>query len=300
MIVKIFKKAFTVLVRAGKVLAKADLLIYSSATAYFSLFAIPAILFILLNLLGLFFGEQLVTGEILIQVKDVFGEETAIELLNVLENLSDLDKSWKFLTAGIVIFFISSTTLFIVLRKTINHIWEIIAKPPNNFLYVLKKRGLALIVIFIGGVLALVSVVTESLVSYLSDYFDELFGMGAAFFVIMNRVLALVLVTIWFASVFKLLPDAKIDWKPVWLGSFITAILFLIGKYILGIIFIGELSEVWGGVSSIILLLLFIFYVSVLIYYGAAFIKVYIEFKKGQLKPEKYAFRYVIKEKKDE
>jgi membrane protein len=295
-LLKIMKKYFKIFYKAWNILSDNDPLVLCSSTSYYAIFAVPSILVIIISILGIIFQPAIISGELFSQMEGIFGTETTEQMEDVIISMRDLDENWKITVFSIVIFLISSTTLFIVIQKSINRIWQIMPKPHSNILNMLKNRGFALVVIFAGGLLAFVSVLSEILVYFLSDFVDSIFGIGIIAFEIMSTIVSLVVFTIWFALAFKLLPDANIKWKSVWIGAFLTSVLFLAGVRVLQMLFVGRLDDWWGGLSSIVLVLIFIFYFSWLVYYGAAFTRALIESKGNKIKPADYATIFEIKE----
>ncbi|MBA3898986.1 MAG: YihY/virulence factor BrkB family protein [Bacteroidetes bacterium] len=293
---KKIKKFFKTFYKAWNILSDNEPLILCSSTSYFALFAVPAILVIIISILGVIYEPAIISGELFSQLEEVLGAETSEQLEEVIVNMREMDPNWKITTFSIAIFLISSTTLFTVMQKSINRIWEIKPKPQSNILNMLKNRLFALVVIFAGGILAIASVLSEIVVSFLSSFVDSILGIGIIVFELMSRVVSLLIFTLWFALAFKLLPDAKVKWKHVWIGAFLTSILFLVGMIVLQMLFLGRLDDWWGGVSSFVFILIFIFYTSWLVYYGAAFTRAFIESKGKKIEPESYARVFEIKE----
>jgi membrane protein len=281
---------------AGKILSMNEPLILCSATSYYAVFAIPAILLILIYVFGRIINPELIEEELFGQLQEALGEDTAKQMEVVIANMLDIGENWKITVFSIAIFLIASTSLFIVIQKSINRIWEIKAKPKNNYLNKLKDRGFAMIVILAGGVLAFISFLAEFLLRFMSDFVDSLFGIGITTFELLNTILTLFLMAVWYAMVFKLLPDAKIKWKPVIIGAVFTAFLFFIGKIVVEFLFIGRLDDWWGGLTSVVLILIFIFYISFLSYYGASFIRVMVESKGKKIEPADYATTFSVEE----
>lgn len=269
-----------------------------SATAFFTLFALPAIFFILLNILGIVFNPEIVSGQLFKHLANILGPEVASQVESILSFFQNLQRTWKLLIGGSVFFFIVSTTLFIVIEKSINNLWDIMPRPKHELLSILKKRAIALVVIFIGGILTLLSLLVDIIIKIIQEFLpDIIWGIDVIALAIINRVLAFVMVMLWFTLLFKMIPDARIKWKVAWVGALITTILFWIGMAVLNFIIIGELGHIYGPASAVVSLLLFIFYVSLLIYYGAAFTKVFAVFVGMKVKPAKHAafFRITIK-----
>jgi membrane protein len=290
---KLFKKAY-------HDFAENDPLIMGSSTAFFALFSIPAILFIFLILFGLILDEAVIKENIMGPLERTFGADAADQVLTIITAFSDIDNGVKYIIGGIVFFFIVSTTLFLVVRNNINKMWHV--RPKEGYIRksMIVKRLLSVPIFFLGGILVIVSVLADSVLNFLDGYFPDAFAVvDVNLIFIANRVVSVIIAAFWFTMLFKLIPDAKINWKTAGAGGFMTALLFMMGVFVLGRLFIGNLEQVYGPGNAIILMLLFIFYASSLVYYGASFTKAFGEFINNKLVPEKWAEQYEIKSVKE-
>ncbi|REL38161.1 YihY/virulence factor BrkB family protein [Rhodohalobacter sp. SW132] len=273
-----------------------DPLRLSSSTAFFATFSIIPIIILLLTLFGIIFSEQLLTGEFLNALQGMVGEETTEHLSTVLENIQQMQQGiW--LTVGIIIFLMFvATTLFIVVQSSFNQIWKVQPKEDVTYRFIVKNRGISLLIILVTGLLFLTTLFLDLLIGFLGDNILNLIpGINQWLIKLLYIALSLVIFTLWFASMFKFLPDVKLTWKNVWPGSLLTAILFLIGQHIMGLVLVsGNISTIYGASGSLVLLLLFIFYSSFILYFGATFVKNYAVYKDEKIKTTKFAVRYEI------
>lgn len=277
-------------------LQKNDPLRLSSATAFFAMFSLIPLIVLLLQFLGVAFQVQPLKEEIFNTLQGMFGGETANYLANTLANIQGLQEGF-FTTAGILIFLIFIvTTLFSVVHNSFNQILQVRLKDPS-LRFFLKNRGWFLVIIFIGGLLLLATFIVDAVINFAGDHIFYLLNINAAIVFILDMIFSMVLFTIWLAIVYKYLPDVKLPWQPVWMGSFITTILAFIGQFLLGkVLAIGNLNNIYGSSASMILVLLFIFYASFLLYYGFCLVKVYAEQNNYDLKSSKHAVQYELKE----
>jgi membrane protein len=297
---KKLKEIFSLFKHAFQDFSRNDPLIMGSSTAFFSLFSIPAILFVLLLLMGFFLDEEFLRHELFSPMEQTFGPDAAAQVITIIEAFMKIGDEGKYIIGGTVFFFIVSTTLFIVLRNNINRIWKIKPRKGAAGKGMIIKRLASVLIIFLGGILVLVTVVAESVIAFVADVLPELNPeINVALVQIANRLVALLMVAVWFTLLFKLMPDAKIKWKTAVAGGVFTAVLFSAGKIIIGFIFIGNLDDVYGAGSAVFLLLLFIFYVSEILYFGASFTKAFAEKTGDNWQPEKWAEKYEIKSAED-
>jgi membrane protein len=160
-------------------------------------------------------------------------------------------------------------------------------------LYTLKQRSKSVGIIFFTGLLFLLSTLSDTIISALDEFIGPaLMNMDALFIVIVSKVVSFAFVTLWFAVLFRFLPDAKIQWSAIFVGAAVTTVLFTAGKYGLETFLINSnINNIFETSTSIVLILLYIFYSSMIIYFGAAFTKVYAEAFEAGIKTRKYATR---------
>jgi membrane protein len=292
------KNYYCIVKDAYLLLQENDPLRLGSSTAFYAIFALPASLLLLLAILGFVVNEEVISSEYFRTLEEAFGRDTAIRIFDILKNLGEISDKWWMIAGSMLVFAISASTLFIVVKSSINQIWNLKPQTERFFIRMFRRRAIALAFIFLGGILSLLSIITDAILSVVVDILPDLFPDLQVFLIqLVNQALAVLILTVWFAFLFKYLPDAKIRWKIVWKGAILTSILFVIGKYVMNLIlFRGELSTVYGATSSIIILLLFIYYASLLIYFGAAFTRSYANYRKIHILPNRYSIRYVIEE----
>lgn len=275
-----------------------DPLRLSSSTAFFATFSIIPIIILFLNLFSTIFSKQLLTGEVFNALEVLIGEEAAGHLSLILRNVQEIQQG-TFVTLGMILFLMFiATTLFIVVQNSFNQIWKVKPKENVSFRFILKNRGMSLLVIFVTGILFLAALLVDVIMGFLGEnVFILLPGVDQWLIRLLNTALSLAVFTLWFATIYKLLPDVLLRWKVVWFGSFLTAVLFLAGQYILGQVLVtGNLNTIYGASASLVLLLLFIFYCSFILYYGACLVKNHAELKSEKLDTTKYAVHYEIRE----
>ncbi|MFN6946244.1 MAG: YihY/virulence factor BrkB family protein [Cytophagaceae bacterium] len=298
MIIAKVKKTFFLLVKSFKELKVNDPIRLSAATAFIASFALAPTIVLLISLINVILDEEMITGELFNYLEEMVGGDTAEEIQNILLNLQDM-KTGGLITIGFLIFFLFvATTLFVVVQNSFNQIWKVKPKSQRRLKFMLKNRAKSLLIILITGLLFLVALLSDILVAFLGDnLLVVLPDIGRYGLRIFNFLLSLGIFTLWFASVYKFLPDVKMRWKPVWVGAVFTSILFSIGQLIMGQFLVqSEIDDVYGASGSLAILFLFIFYSSFILYFGLSFIKDYAEEKGYKIKPKKFAVRYEIRE----
>lgn len=287
---------WTLLKKSFKDFNENDPLRLSSSTAFFATFSIIPIIILLLTLFSTVFSEQLLTGEVFDALEVMLGKETTDHLSTILDNVQKMQQG-TWVTVGIIIFLMFiATTLFIVVQSSFNQMWKVRPKEDVTYRFIIKNRGVSLLIILVTGLLFLVTLLMDITIGFLGEnIFYLLPGINQWLIELLNIALSLGIFTLWFASIYKFLPDVILRWKNVWSGSFLTAVLFLIGQHILGLVLVsGNIDTIYGASGSLVLLLLFIFYSSFILYYGASFVKNYAEYKGEKIKTTKFAVRYEI------
>ncbi|TSE09170.1 YihY/virulence factor BrkB family protein [Aquimarina algiphila] len=263
----------------------------SAAVSYYALFSFPALLIIIIQTTGLFYEKNEIKGKIISEITDVLGKDVAKTIEIMLKNAIDQEQSTLLIIIGIVTLLYGATGMFIALQKSLNTIWGVKPKPKSEILKMVKDRIFSLGLILMIGFLLLTSLVLTTLITATTDWIGQHFPDFIIYVIqIINYVLSIVLTTVLFAMIFKVLPDVKMKWRDVWLGAFVTTILFSIGKSTLGIYF-GTVNpgSTFGAAGSVILILLWVSYSSLILFFGAEFTQV-LALKYGSgIKPSSYA-----------
>lgn len=263
----------------------------SASLAYYTVFSMGPLLIVIIYLCSLFFGREAIEGSIYGQIESFVGSDTAIQLQEIIKNASIGNKGNVAAVIGIITLLLGATTVFAEIQDSINSIWGIKPKPKKGWLKMLVNRLLSFSVIVSLGFLLLVSLGVSSLVEALSKSLANAFpDITVVVFYVINLLLSLAVITTLFAVIFKVLPDAKIKWRDVISGAVVTAVLFMLGK--LGISFYisnSDIGTTYGTAGSLVVLLLWVYYSSIILYFGAEFTKAYaVEFGSA-IHPNHYA-----------
>lgn len=263
----------------------------SGSLAYSTIFSIAPLLIIVIAVSGIFLGQEAVQGKLYGQLEDFLGKDTAATIQSVIKNTSLSGKSYIATIIGVITLLIGSTAVFGEIQSSINAIWGLKAKPKKGLLKMLKNRFLSFSLIISLGFVLLVSLMISSVVDEFSQRLQALYpDIAVWLFYVVNQLLTLGISMFIFAVIFRVLPDAKIRWKDVWLGALLTAILFMVGKFLISV-YISKSSagSVFGPSAAVVVLLIWVYYSSFILYFGAEFTKVYVgRFGQG-IHPNDYA-----------
>jgi membrane protein len=253
-------------------LRKNDPLILAAATAFFATFSISPILVILMNIFGLYFKNEEIREQFVEKLQSLFGRETSQYIEGVVGNFSVGRQDWLVTAGGFIFLLFVATTALKVVKQAINKMWLIQRKHVSRLKYTFKERSIAFLLIVFTGLLVTFSVVLDTTLALLYSYIDELLPTLQFYFIrLLNIFLSIIISTIWFLILFKILPDAKVHWRVAAFGGFVTAMLFSFGKWVLGkLLLYSFIANLFGPSASFVLILLFIFYSSFIFYFGAA------------------------------
>ena len=269
-----------------------------AALAYYTIFGLPPILIIIINAIGWIFGEDAVSGEIYFQIKGLIGSQGALEVQRMVENISQSNELTFATVVGVVTLLLSATGMFISMQNSLNVIWGVKPKPKREYLKMLIDRLLSFAIILSITFLLLVSLVVHALMAKIGKYLLDFFGETAMILIHMfNTVFSLAVVTLLFSTIYKFLPDAKIRWRDVWVGSIVTALLFSLGKWLIGL-YLGNsnIATIYGAAGTVVVILTWVFYSSQILFFGAIFTLIYSRKFGFNIYPSAYAVRVVRQE----
>ncbi|CAM4322219.1 membrane protein [Pedobacter westerhofensis] len=312
-----FIALYHLFVAAGKGFVEDRITKLSAALAYYTIFALTPLIIIIIAAASIFFSHKLNPGtELFSQISGMVGRDAAKQLQGFVENANLTGRSTIGLIIGIVTLIIGSTAIFIEIQDSINIIWKVKAIPKTGWKKMLINRLLSFSLIISMGFLLLVSLVINSVVVAMgsklgyvlnNSKFGEAIPLASdtttLIIYILNNAITIAAVTAVFTTIFKVLPDVDLKWKSAIIGALFTALLFSLGKYLIGIyIEKGNPGSAFGAASSIIVILLWIYYTSIILYFGAEFTQAYAEKYDGGIRPSKYAVHTqitIVEEKVD-
>ena len=286
------QKFFTVLKNASKDWYVKDPFRESSIIAYYAIFSLPGLLVVIISFAGYFFGKEAVNNQVAEQFTSTMGADTARQIQDMIVQASRLRNSVVATIIAIITIIIGATGVFAEFQNALDEVWEVkLDKTKSGIWNVIKVRlfsfGLIVSIAFLLIVSLIISALIAAFGTWLTHYFSDSFLLVLQ---LLNIGLSLSILAVLFALMFKFLPDAKIKWKHVWIGAFVTAILFEIGKFVLSLYF-GKANPAtgYGAAGSIILIMLWVNYSSIIVLFGAEFTHAYAKMFSGKVAPTEIA-----------
>ncbi|UYZ63839.1 YihY/virulence factor BrkB family protein [Hymenobacter weizhouensis] len=286
--------------RAGRELAANDPLRLGAATAFFTTFALPPILIILVQLLGSLYSASAVQGLLLTKLAHLLGAPAAGLVEQILRNVADVQRNRLVTWLGFGFLLFVATTLFGVIQNSLNQLWQVRPRRSSHGRLgkLLKARTRSLGVLLATGLLSLVAFLSDAALVFLADYlrtlgFDATFGY--VLFQVVNQLASLLILAAWFGVTFRNLSSAHVPGRAVLRGALLTAVLIDLGETALGYLLVPRnLGPIYGPASSMVLVLLFVFYSSMIFYFGACFTKAYAHHVGLDIRPKPSAVRYKL------
>ena len=273
-----------------------DPFMQSAVIAYYAIFSIPGLLVMVISISTLFFERDAITGHLFKQISSIMGTETAKQVQDMIISASQTKKSVLATIVGLITVLVGATGVFVELQKALNTIWEVKVKPRKAILIVLRTRLFSFGLILSIGFLLLISLIITTILSALSAW--VLYHWPAILmvvFYILNFIVSFGVVMLLFALMFKILPDAKIQWKHLWLGSMLTAFLFILGKTAIGFYLSkSNPGSAYGAAGSIVIILLWVSYSSMIFFFGAEFTRAYADHISGKVEPTDVAVKTTL------
>ncbi|MEO8168598.1 MAG: YihY/virulence factor BrkB family protein [bacterium] len=266
-----------------------------AALAYFTVFSLSPLLILVIVLSSLGFGQDAARGHLVSQIRGLIGIDGAKFIQTMLENAYESGASIPAAIFGIVTLLLGATGVFVQLRESLNTIW-CVQETSLGIMSYLRARLLSFTMIIGLGFLLLVSLILSALLSAISGYLSSSFAILSSVVSLMDFLISFVGITVLFALIFKFLPDAIVEWADVWIGAAVTSLLFSIGKIAIGF-YLGNsvIGSTFGAASSLVIIMLWAFYSSQIILFGAEFTRIYSERFGTQIRPAHNAVRIVTR-----
>ncbi len=268
----------------------------AAALSFYTVLSLSPLLLIVVSAAGLVWGEDSVRAEILNQMRGLIGPAGADTVRTVLDHTAFSSHTGTSMAIGIVTLLFGATTVFAELQSALNRIWSVetsteTTSRPALLWSLIRTRLLALALIFVVGFLLLVSLVVSAGLAALHEYLARAFHGGALVWEIVNFLVSLAVISFLIAMVYRVLPDVRLGWADVWGGALVTAILFGIGKFLIGL-YLGQTSvaSAYGAAGSLVVLLLWVYYSSVIMFLGAEITAVHARHR-HRVRPAEFAVR---------
>ncbi|MGI4849234.1 MAG: YihY/virulence factor BrkB family protein [Janthinobacterium lividum] len=248
-----------------------------AALAYYTMFSLAPLLLIVISVAGLVFGADAARGEIFLQLKGLMGAEGALAVQGLLESVSKPSEGITGAITGVVLLVVGATTVFGELQDDLDRIWKAPERASGGGIWgLLRARVLSFGMILGIGFLLTVSLVLSAMLAALGKFWGSMFMGWEIVLHIVNLVFSLVFVTVVFAMIYKIMPRVRIAWRDVWIGAAVTAFLFAIGKFLIGM-YIGKsgVTSGFGAAGSVVVVLVWVYYSAQIFLLGAEFTQVY-------------------------
>ncbi len=274
---------------------------HAAALSYYTVFSLAPMIVVVIAVAGYFFGREAVTGEMYHQIKGLIGPEGAKGIQTMVESAYRENQGLLPTIIGSATLLFSATVTFTALQDSLNKIWGIQSDSKKGILAVIINRTLSFAMVLTIGFLLMVSLSVDIVLSVLSHYIQRVLGEYSIYLMqAIQFAVSFSIITVLFAMIFKFLPDMKLRWRHVWKGAVLTAALFTLGKYLIGL-YLGQsnLGSTYGAAASIVILLLWINYSCWIFFVGAQFIYVYARRRGEKIEASNYAIKINFRKKKE-
>lgn len=242
----------------------------AAALSYYSAFSLGPLLIIVIAIAGFFFGEDAARGQIFHELKNLVGPDGAIMIETILKGAANKSAGFFAALVSIVLLVLGSIGVFLELQESLNIIWGVELRPGRGLWLFIRNRLISFSMVVATGFLLMVSLIISSAISLVNTYMGEQFPSLIPMAFIFNNLSSLIVLTVMFAMVYKVLPDVIISWKYVWFGAILTSVLFTLGKYLIGL-YLGSssFSSTYGAAASLVIIFVWIYYSGLILYFGA-------------------------------
>ncbi|XQQ05057.1 MAG: YihY/virulence factor BrkB family protein [Leptolyngbya sp. IPPAS B-1204] len=267
--------------------------LWAAALAYYTMFSLAPLLLIAIAVAGSIFGEEAAQGELVTQIQGLIGREGAEAIQAMIQNTQRTESGGVIATlVGVGTLVFGASGVFGQLQDALNTIWNVKPKPGLGWKSFVRSRFLSFAMVLVIGFLLLVSLILSAVLAGISTFFTNHLQDFAALARLINFAISFGIITLLFASIYKFLPDVRLPWKDLWVGAAVTALLFNIGKYLIGL-YLGSsgVTSTYGAAGSIVIILLWVFYSAQILLIGAEFTQVYARRRGSGLRPSKHAVR---------
>jgi len=268
-----------------------NIMSHSSSIAFYTLFSLPSMLIVIIFVTNLFYFADITGDDIISKLSGYVGRESSDQLKNTIEGAKINDSSWFKTIMSFAILIVSATGLLGALQTAFNAIWRVETKASNGYLKLVWSRVVSLAMLVLIGFLFAASLLIDTLIAALGHKLEESLDNFSSFYaVVFNEIAAFTVLTLLFAALFKILPDVKIKWKNIWVGSIFTSVMFSIGKFAIGF-YLGnsDITSTYGAASSLVIILFWIYYLTIILLIGAEFTKIYTINRGDEIIPKSIA-----------
>ena len=276
-----------------------NMMLHAAGLAFYTIFSLAPLLIIIIAVTGFFFGEQAASGQLSLFIEGAVGEDMASSVESIVSGVAQGGQGTlaTILSTGILLF--AATTVLSQLKESLNIVWNVdkSLKQPVKMFFINRMLALLLIILFSLALIA--TFMISTIVSFLGPFLDDIIPGGFGFYNIINSVFFLIISTLLFSFIYKLLPDVRVKWTDVLVGAFVTSILFLIGRsavtYYLSN---AATTSTYGAAGSFVILLIWVYYNVMMIFVGAEFTQIYTKRYGSEVRPGRYLRKNPVQKKK--
>jgi membrane protein len=267
-----------------------DALQLCAALAYYSLLSMAPLLMIAIAIAGVFFADGMVHAQLIAQVEKLVGAAGAELTKTVIASTQSEERSRWSLLLGAVLTLAGATTVFAQLQNALNRVWHVEAAPGNALFGFIKHRLLSFALVLSIGFLLMISLVISALLGALHSYLDAQLSGATFFWSALDLAITFAFSAVLIAAMFKYLPDAKIAWRDSWLGAFVTALLFVVGKHLIGF-YLGQTSVAssFGAAGSVVVFMIWVYYAALILLFGAEITQAVAKQRGAVVEPSEHA-----------
>lgn len=282
---EVFKNAAAILKNAGKAFSQDRALKFSASLAYYAMFSMAPLLILLISLASIFLGKEAIQGKVSEEISGLVGNQVAAQIQRIIRQVEQSGQTTISSIIGITALLIGAVTLFREIQDSINIIWKVAPATNKSWYNTLKEHLWSYLLMLFLSSLFVLSLIGYGVLLAVSDKLKVIFPqLHLNVFNIVNVFLSFIVITVLFAAIYKVLPEAKISWKYVRWGAIFTALLFMFGRFLIGIyIQKSATGSAYGAAGSLIVILLWVYYSAAVLYFGAEFIKAYADFKETEI-----------------
>jgi membrane protein len=293
-----FKRVWALFRDTFKAFQKDQVMLLSAAIAFYAIFSLPGIVIIVIRIASVFLGEKMVKGTLNENIGALIGPDAAQEIQKMAENsmLQQSNSLWTVIGVLLVVF--SAGTVFTIIQTTLNTIWGVRSKPKRGILKLIRDRVMSFLVVVLLSVLVLISVVFDLSFAVFRELLFEIFPYNLSLVLpVISGIISFVIVGLVFGIIFKVLPDVKLEWRDVLISAVASAVLFSIGKILIGMyLAANDFSSTFGAAGSVVLILVWVNYSSMIMLFGCEFTIVYAKSKGRKIVPKADAVMIEITE----
>lgn len=262
----------------------------AASLSYYTIFSIAPLLILSIGVAGLVFGQEAASNQIFHQIRGLVGDQGAEAIQTIVKNVNKSGGGLFGTLVGLGTLFLGASGAFGQLQDALNTIWQVQPKPGQGIKGFLRTRFLSFSMVLVIGFLLLVTLVLSAAMAGLGSYLEGILPIPAVALQALNFVISFVVTGLLFTLIYKVLPDVTVKWKDVWIGGFFTALLFSLGRFLIGL-YLGRasVSSAYGAAGSLVIILLWIYYSSQILFFGAEFTKAFANRYGSHIQPSPHA-----------